>query len=240
MPSSQKGRPPTKSTRPPTKSTRPASKAARSRAANKAAAEAARRQQEAIRKRIIAGVVVALLAGLVIAIVVSQSGSKSKSTTATTAAAADPVGAAAAQCVSDQQGDPIASGGAIHVPPAKYTVDPPAGGNHDPVPAPAGFYTTGDAPSDAHIVHSQEHGYVVIWYHPNLPASEMAILHQVFNQHAKDLLVVPRASMAKPVAATAWLSDNTRRRLLCGHADAGTLSNFVESFANKGPEAVPH
>jgi hypothetical protein len=89
-------------------------------------------------------------------------------------------------------------------------------------------------------VHSQEHGYVVIWYHPDLPAAELAVLHQVFDAHAKDLLVVPRASMQKPVAATAWLSDDSRRRLLCDHAEAKTLSGFVESFANKGPEAIPH
>jgi hypothetical protein len=242
VPSSQKRRPPSKSARPVSKPTRrPASKSRSAGKAGKAAAEAARRQREAVRQRTIAAVVVALVAGLVIVVAVSRSGSpKSSTATAPTTLAANDPAAAAAACVSDQKGDPVASGGAIHVPPAKYTVDPPAGGNHDPVPAPAGFYQPGDAPSDAHVVHSQEHGYVVIWYHPDLPAAELAVLHQVFDQHAKDVLVVPRSSMAQPVAATAWLSDGSRRRLLCGHANASVLSSFVTSFANKGPEAIPH
>ena len=43
-----------------------------------------------------------------------------------------------------------------------YNSEPPSSGPHYDTPAQAGFYD--QAPADEYLVHSMEHGYVIIWY----------------------------------------------------------------------------
>ncbi|MEW6475103.1 MAG: DUF3105 domain-containing protein [Actinomycetota bacterium] len=136
----------------------------------------------------------------------------------------------------EQQGcraDSRADKGQAHVPAAAYSVNPPAGGDHDPVPSPAGFYTEADVPTDGHLVHSLEHGFVIIWYQPaGVSAATLDWLRDLAGR-AKWILVVPRPSMATPLAATAW-----HRRLLCpdGPDMQEPISTFVTAFRNQGPE----
>lgn len=122
-----------------------------------------------------------------------------------------------------------------HVAPAGYDVDPPAGGNHDPSAAPAGTYTEASKPVDARIVHSLQHGYIAIWHRPDLPEADVAAITTAIEGTERDVLVVPRASLTQKVAATAW-----GERLLCGEVEAGPLKEFIETYANEGPEPVPH
>ena len=135
-------------------------------------------------------------------------------------------------CTVDSRADP----GRKHVPLATYTVDPPAGGDHDPVPSPAGFYDASDVPNDGHLVHSLEHGFVIVWYRPGpVAAATLNGLRDLAGRH-RWVLVAPRPSMATPLAATAW-----HRRLLCpdseGAAGAdGPIATFVDSFRDQGPE----
>src|SRR4029078_5792158 len=56
------------------------------------------------------------------------------------------------RCTVDSRADK----GQKHGPAAKYSVNPPAGGDHDPVPSPAGFYNEANVPTDGHLVHSLE------------------------------------------------------------------------------------
>lgn len=116
-----------------------------------------------------------------------------------------------------------------------YTVDPPAGGGHFEQPADPGWYVGNDTPPDMTAVHSLEHGYVIIWVKPDLPAAEMDQIHRVFNAYKLDVLVLPRANLTVPVAATAW-----HRRLLLDRVDAQALANFVGGYRNQGPERIPH
>ena len=44
----------------------------------------------------------------------------------------------------------------------RYNSEPPSSGPHYDTPAAAGFYD--QAPADEYLVHSMEHGYVIIWY----------------------------------------------------------------------------
>jgi hypothetical protein len=123
--------------------------------------------------------------------------------------------------------------GQAHVPAATYSVNPPAGGDHDPVPSPAGFYDAGTVPTDGHLVHSLEHGFVVVWYQPAaLPAATVDGLRDLAGR-LKWVLVVPRPSMPTPLAASAW-----HRRLLCpdGAGAQGPVLTFVTAFRNQGPE----
>jgi len=130
-------------------------------------------------------------------------------------------------CTVDSRSDP----GRTHVPLATYTVDPPAGGDHDPVPAPAGFYDDADVPSDGHLVHSLEHGFVIVWYKPGSVApATVDGLHELTARH-RWVLAAPRPSMATALAATAW-----HRRLLCPDGALGPIGTFVGAFRDKGPE----
>ena len=134
-----------------------------------------------------------------------------------------------AGCRLDDRSDP----GRNHIPNATYSVDPPSGGDHDPVPAPAGFYDATNVPSDGHLVHSLEHGFVVVWYQP-ASTSEQTLtgLRDLAKRHHW-VLVAPRSSMPAALAATAW-----HRRLLCppGDATSGPIGDFVTAFRNQGPE----
>ena len=116
-----------------------------------------------------------------------------------------------------------------------YEVNPPAGGNHTPQAASAGVFTAETAPPDGQLVHALEHGYVVLWHRPDIDEPSLAALRDVAGKHARDVLIVPRASLPTPVAATAW-----HARLGCGSVEADTMERFITTFANQGPEKVPH
>jgi len=126
--------------------------------------------------------------------------------------------------------------GQEHVEGATYSVNPPAGGDHDSRPWPAGFYDVANTPADGNIVHSLEHGFVVIWYRPEgTSAATLDGLRDLAGRY-RWVLVVPRPSLPTPLAATAW-----HRRLLCPDAAAalapqGPIGNFVAAFRNQGPE----
>jgi Protein of unknown function (DUF3105) len=59
-------------------------------------------------------------------------------------------------------------------------------------------------------------------------------LRNVAGRFDDDVLVVPRASMPTPVAATAW-----HRRLLCPAFEQSAFDLFVRTYRDKGPEKVP-
>jgi len=117
---------------------------------------------------------------------------------------------------------------------ARYTVNPPAGGNHDPVPSPPGFYDLANAPSDPHLVHSLEHGFVVVWYRPDGVAPATVDRLRDLARSRRWVIVVPRPPLPAALAATAW-----HRRLLCPDgvvAGDSPIGNFVTAFRNAGPE----
>ncbi|MDP8992266.1 MAG: DUF3105 domain-containing protein, partial [Actinomycetota bacterium] len=141
----------------------------------------------------------------------------------------------AGSCSLDTRADPIDPSPGNHVADPTYRVDPPAGGNHSPSAASAGTYRDGEVPPDGQLVHSLEHGYVVLWHRPDLAGPDRDALQGVAGRYERDVLVVPRPSLRTPVAATAW-----GRRLLCQEVEPDALSLFVRSYRNKGPEKVPH
>jgi hypothetical protein len=73
---------------------------------------------------------------------------------------------------------------------------------------------------------------VVVWHRPDLSEAELNDVRAVFDEHAEDVIVVPRPSLDVKVAATSW-----GRRLLCGEVEGATLSEFVELYRNQSPEA---
>lgn len=140
---------------------------------------------------------------------------------------------AGSSCTFDTRKDDTTS--TPHRPvPARYEVDPPSAGNHDPSPVPAGVYgaQTG-IPTDQKLVHSLEHGFVILWHRPDISEEETAEIREVFNDHSADVIVVPRATLQRQkVVATSW-----GKRLLCGEVEGDRLRQFVELYRNESPEA---
>jgi len=137
----------------------------------------------------------------------------------------------AGSCDFDRDSDT----GRDHVATPSYQVDPPSGGDHLATPASAGTYQVGNVPADGNLVHSLEHGFVILWHRPDLADEQLDQLLDVAEPHERDVLVVPRASLPTPVAATAW-----HKRLQCPDVEPDVLLRFVEEFRNDGPEGVPH
>jgi hypothetical protein len=155
------------------------------------------------------------------------------------------VAARAAGCV--QKSDPNDS--ATHTQSlstrVKYRTNPPTSGNHYVQPPSDGAYTK--PLQDEQFVHSQEHGRIVIWFKPTLPAEDRADLKALFDEDQYQMVLTPRAKMPYEVAATAWNAtpgkEGTGRLLLCDKFKAPQVFDAIRAFRDKnrgnGPEPVP-
>lgn len=122
-----------------------------------------------------------------------------------------------------------------------YSTDPPTSGPHYSQPATAGFYT--DAPPDEEIVHSLEHGYVVIWYRADdlrpaerdkLTADVKAAMKAAGDSEltlSPKLIAVPRPSLKERIALTSWghLARSDR-------FDRERVLEFIERYRDGAPE----
>lgn len=141
----------------------------------------------------------------------------------------------AGSCTVDTKSDPTSGPGSNHVPNPAYRVDPPSAGNHlGTGTARSGVYSGTSVPSDGLLVHSLEHGYVVVWHRPDLPQVDRDRLGDFQRAHDGDVIVVERASLPVPVAATAW-----EQRLLCQAVEADVLERFADTYVGEGPEKLP-
>ena len=84
----------------------------------------------------------------------------------------------------------------------KYTSDPPTSGKHFQVPADDGAYE--EAPAKTQLVHTLEHGRVIVWFKKSLPAKDRADLKAFFDDDDYHMVLVPDDTMKYAVAATAW------------------------------------
>jgi len=137
-------------------------------------------------------------------------------------------------CTTDEKSDPTDPPGQNHVTSPSFAVNPPAGGNHTAGVEKAGELRGEAAANLGPIVHTLEHGYVVLWHRPDLPDDQRKVLTDLADRRSSDILVVERAGMTVPVAATAW-----GKRLLCTQAQAAPLEAFAAEYIGGGPEDVP-
>lgn len=133
-------------------------------------------------------------------------------------------------------GQEVKIGESSHVPAGtkvSYTSDPPAGGHHYDDPVHAGFY---DKPQpDGNLVHSLEHGAVIIWYNPNkLSKDQIESLKKIFNQLGGKSITVPRDSIDTPLALSSW-----GRALRLSAIDEKQIKAFFETNRDRGPEQAP-
>ena len=114
-----------------------------------------------------------------------------------------------------------------------YDRRPPAGGDHNPVPAPCGFYAQPIA--DEYVVHTLEHGAVWLAYAQDLPQEDVAVLRAEVAAE-EDVIATPYLGLDQGVAvvATAW-----GRQLELPSVDDPRLDAFVQEYRNfdTAPEA---
>jgi Protein of unknown function (DUF3105) len=125
-----------------------------------------------------------------------------------------------------------------------YDSNPPTNGRHYQVPAEDGLYS--EAPADEQLVHTLEHGRVIVWAKPSLPEDARATLRALFDEDSYQMVLVPRSNMEPAVAATAWNRDpdpgGTGRTLACPRWDdevVDAIRTFRDEHRSNGPEPVP-
>lgn len=136
-------------------------------------------------------------------------------------------------------GEPVADQGAAHIKPGEshppYNTNPPTSGWHYDVSDKPGVY---DSPLiDEEMVHSLEHGYVIIAYNcGNLSDADCQALKGKLKALAErqrlwKLIVVPRPNLDTQIALTAW-----RRIDKLNSYDEDRIVRFINAWRDKGPE----
>ncbi len=125
----------------------------------------------------------------------------------------------------------VADAGNDHVPNATYASDYPTTGPHNPNPLPPGFY--GDPQPPDRLVHSLEHGIVVIYY--DSPGDD-AMGHirdwtDLYRGPWSGVIATHMPGQGEEVVLTAW-----RRTLRLDAFDAASAAAFVDRFRGRGPE----
>lgn len=111
--------------------------------------------------------------------------------------------------------------------PVNYPQTPPVGGNHNPVWANCGVYSSPINPAQG--VHSLEHGAVWITYRPGLPSGQLDTLTQLAEDNSF-VLVSPFEGVQSPVVASAW-----GKQLRLDGADDERLPVFIQKYM-QGPQ----
>jgi hypothetical protein len=117
----------------------------------------------------------------------------------------------------------------------KYKTNPPTSGNHDPVPASDGAYSNG--PGIKNIVHSLEHGRIVLHYDPKISKQRLGQIKGFFDEDPYHLIVVENTRMPYEFALTAWGHLAGCKRISDESFDVARA--FAERYVDKGPEFVP-
>lgn len=109
--------------------------------------------------------------------------------------------------------------------------DPPTGGPHYGDSASPGFYS--EPVEDGLLMHSLEHGYVIIWYDctqfddcgPTMDSIESIV------SGGPKLIGMPRSGMESPIALTSW--DRIER---LDYVDENAIRRFIRDNLNRSPE----
>ena len=116
---------------------------------------------------------------------------------------------------------------------ADYTVIPPYGEEHSPIPLTCGIYSA--TPSFEMVVHAMEHGAVVLWYAPeSLSADDIAALTEIAARHLNDsdyAIQAPYGGLDVPLMLIAW-----GVRLPLDGVDERAIEQFFDEFHDEAPE----
>ena len=121
--------------------------------------------------------------------------------------------------------------------------NPPASGNHNPIPAQDGIYAPGNEPAKEHWVHTLEHGRIEIQYAPGITTHQRLQLETVgsekFNGTAGYHVLVFQNNTQMPykVAAVAWTHVLGCKTFNPRIFDA--IRAFRKAYTDKAPELIP-
>lgn len=111
--------------------------------------------------------------------------------------------------------------------PVNYPQTPAVGGDHAPIWANCGVYTSPVEPTQA--VHSLEHGAVWVGYDPGLPKEQVEELTRIAESNSY-VLLSPVKGVPEPVTASAW-----GKQLAVKTADDPRLAAFIQKY-QQGPQ----
>ena len=189
----------------------------------------ARRANERRRKNVFigTGVVVGVLLAAAVGLAIANSAFASPPPTAVAALTQG-------QCAPVQD---FPSQGGTHISPGDahpaYNSNPPTSGWHWANPQDWGIYTTPQVQDQ--LVHNLEHGGIVIQYR-DLPAADVQRLSTLVQHDRIHMILAPYPDLpaGSTVALTAWTHLQ-----LCNGVNEASITRFVTTFRNKGPELVP-
>ena len=122
----------------------------------------------------------------------------------------------------------------------QYQSEPPAIGRHYQEWPDDDIYE--EAPPTSHVVHTLEHGRILIWLRPDLPEEQLAQFKALYEEDPYHVIMLPRAELKEPFAVTAWVGQSTGHTLRCQELNDSTwdaIRAFKEKYRDKAPEFVP-
>jgi hypothetical protein len=129
----------------------------------------------------------------------------------------------------------------------KWATDPPSAGGHYGAWAVWKFY---DAPANPRrVVHNEEHGGMIIWWGPQVPAKTVAQLRAFYGERPYGMLGTPYAKLGAKIALTAWTGSpktyfrdghyGVGRIAICSRFDRAAFTAFRKAYRGKSPEGIP-
>ena len=122
----------------------------------------------------------------------------------------------------------------------EYQSDPPSIGAHYQEWPDDDIYE--EAPPTSHVVHTLEHGRVLVWLNPNLPEEQRAQFKALYDEDPYHVIMLPYEALEEPFAVTAWVGQSTGHTLRCDEVNDTTwdaIRAFKEKYRDKAPEFVP-
>ena len=117
-----------------------------------------------------------------------------------------------------------------------YKTNPPTSGDHNPIPAQDGVYI--ESPRVEQLVHSLEHGRIILQFDRDAPEETKAGLQALYEEDPQHMILTVNATgMAYEVAATAWTQSLTCPGM--GPETFDALRAFRDEYRDQGPEFVP-
>jgi hypothetical protein len=118
----------------------------------------------------------------------------------------------------------------------QYKSNPPASGNHNPIPAQDGIYT--EAPPKENWVHTLEHGRIIVQFKPSVSPEVRGKLRALVEEDSYHMVLMPNNTRMGPeVAAIAW--DHVLRCPRYNDKVPDAIRAFKEQYRDQGPENVP-
>jgi hypothetical protein len=137
--------------------------------------------------------------------------------------------------------------------PVRWKTFPPSGGSHYRLWATWGFYTKPVNPRQ--VVHNEEHGGVVLWWGPKVPASTVAELRGFYDSQPVAVFGTPFAGLGDRVAISAWTADPSYKGdpglsyrhgnygighvAVCPRFDEHAFAVFRDAYRGHSPQGFP-